>query len=251
MLLFAHVGIALGCTLIIDRFWQRDKNTKSKISAAGIDTAMASGTTFPKLESNTKHLSANINLYPEASTQEMTIVSMPLQENAKYISGNHVGRRISDFRFDYRLIILGSMLPDIIDKPVGQWLFKDVFSNGRIFSHTLLFLLVIIFVGFWLYLKMGRNGIINVASGVLVHLGLDVMWLVPCTFFWPICGLEFVKMDLSNWLEAILRELSHDPFTFIPEIVGTAVIIYFAVMVMIRKSLWYLVKTGDFRNNVK
>ena len=42
---------------------------------------------------------------------------------------------------DIRLLLIGSLLPDIIDKPVGQLIFRETFSNGRIFSHTLLFLL--------------------------------------------------------------------------------------------------------------
>ena len=37
---------------------------------------------------------------------------------------------------DYRVLLVGSLLPDIIDKPVGQVLFHDTFSNGRIFCHT-------------------------------------------------------------------------------------------------------------------
>src|SRR4030042_1013686 len=40
---------------------------------------------------------------------------------------------------DLRLLLVGFMLPDIIDKPVGQLLFRETFSSGRIFSHTLIF----------------------------------------------------------------------------------------------------------------
>ena len=32
-------------------------------------------------------------------------------------------------RIDYRLVVIGSMLPDIIDKPVGSLLFRDIFSK--------------------------------------------------------------------------------------------------------------------------
>ena len=40
---------------------------------------------------------------------------------------------------DIRLLLVGSLLPDIIDKPIGQYFLVETFSNGRIFSHTLLF----------------------------------------------------------------------------------------------------------------
>src|SRR3972149_396130 len=46
-------------------------------------------------------------------------------------------------KLDYRLIVVAAMLPDIIDKPVGQVFFREFFSYGRIFAHTLLFLILI------------------------------------------------------------------------------------------------------------
>ncbi len=54
-------------------------------------------------------------------------------------------------RVDIRLQLVGSLLPDIIDKPVGQFFFRETFSNDRIFSHTLLFLIIIAAAGFYLY----------------------------------------------------------------------------------------------------
>nr|WP_292468287.1 metal-dependent hydrolase [Methanolobus sp.] len=40
----------------------------------------------------------------------------------------------------YRYVAFGSLLPDIIDKPIGRFLFADSIANGRIFAHTLVFL---------------------------------------------------------------------------------------------------------------
>ncbi len=50
-------------------------------------------------------------------------------------------------RVDYRLILLGSLLPDTIDKPVGLLILRDFFSNGRIFGHSFLFSLLILAAG--------------------------------------------------------------------------------------------------------
>lgn len=45
-------------------------------------------------------------------------------------------------KLDLRLVIIGSMLPDLIDKPLGIYLMGNTLSNGRVLSHTLVFLLV-------------------------------------------------------------------------------------------------------------
>ena len=42
---------------------------------------------------------------------------------------------------DYRFLLIGSLLPDLIDKPIGGIFFYQTFQNGRIFAHTLCFTL--------------------------------------------------------------------------------------------------------------
>ena len=54
---------------------------------------------------------------------------------------------------DIRLLLLGSLLPNIIDKPLGQIIFRESLSNGRIFTHTFLFLILITTAGYYLYRK--------------------------------------------------------------------------------------------------
>jgi hypothetical protein len=41
----------------------------------------------------------------------------------------------NDPDWDIRLLILGSLLPDLIDKPLGHIILPE--NNGRIFAHTL------------------------------------------------------------------------------------------------------------------
>lgn len=48
-------------------------------------------------------------------------------------------------KMDYKLIIIGSLLPDIIDKPAGMILLP--LENGRVFGHTLLFILLLLIIG--------------------------------------------------------------------------------------------------------
>jgi len=37
---------------------------------------------------------------------------------------------------DYRLVLVGSMLPDIIDKPLGGLVFREALESGRTYCHT-------------------------------------------------------------------------------------------------------------------
>ena len=58
----------------------------------------------------------------------------------------HLGLTLARARLirgaDLAFVLLGSMLPDIIDKPLGTILFGTP-AMGRIFAHTLLFLLLL------------------------------------------------------------------------------------------------------------
>jgi inner membrane protein len=80
---------------------------------------------------------------------------------------------------DLRILLLGALLPDIIDKPVGTLIFRDTFDNGRIFSHTLLFLVVITLAGFYLWRRYGKTWLLVLSFGIVLHLLLDQMYLDP------------------------------------------------------------------------
>jgi hypothetical protein len=84
-------------------------------------------------------------------------------------------------RVDYRLVLLGSLLPDIIDKPVGLLILGNFFKNGRIFCHTLLFSLLILVAGSYGYGWHRSTSLLWVGFGSLTHLVLDEMWRSPRT----------------------------------------------------------------------
>jgi inner membrane protein len=56
-------------------------------------------------------------------------------------------------KIDYRAVLIGSMLPDIIDKPLGLWVLHDEYGGGRSFFHTLLFALLLLLAGMIWYRK--------------------------------------------------------------------------------------------------
>jgi hypothetical protein len=76
-------------------------------------------------------------------------------------------------------VLFGSLLPDVIDKPIGNLIWADYFANGRIYAHTMLFLIIVSLAGLVLYLLKKNNWLLLVAFGVFTHLILDEMWLEP------------------------------------------------------------------------
>lgn len=138
---------------------------------------------------------------------------------------------------DLRLLTLGSLLPDIIDKPVGLILLSQSIGYGRIFCHSLLFLIVITLGGLWLYHRRGRDWLLTLALGTASHLALDEMWAYPVTFFWPLYGLKFPREELPNYLYFLLRELLTEPKVYIPEIAGALIFVIFALRLVKEGSL--------------
>lgn len=121
-------------------------------------------------------------------------------------------------------VLLGSMLPDIIDKPLGAVLFGTP-AMGRTFAHTLLFLLLFLALAF--YRKDLRMD--SLTGGVSAHLLLDFMWQSPRILLWPLLGGFPWAADLStlDYWQSLLRGLG-DPMVAGPEMLGLAYLLYFA-----------------------
>ncbi len=145
-------------------------------------------------------------------------------------------------RIDVRLLLVGAMLPDIIDKPIGQFFFRDIFNNGRIFSHTLLFILVISIIGLFLYRKFNNSGLLVISFGSFMHLVLDEMWLTPSTLLWPLTGLSFERIDLTNWFNNLFHGLLNYPPLYISEIIGAVIIIWFALLLLRKGNLYTFIR---------
>jgi inner membrane protein len=145
---------------------------------------------------------------------------------------------------DIRILLVGSLLPDIIDKPVGLYFFRETFSNGRIFSHTLLFLIVLTGIGFYLYQRHRQVWMLTLAAGTFFHLVLDGMWAAPGTLFWPLMGFTFEKVELTNWLSEIFRALFSHPEYSIPELIGLVVLLWFGLALVFRKKVKVFLKCG-------
>jgi len=112
---------------------------------------------------------------------------------AHLLAGIIIGTLLAYLFRDTRLIwacALGSILPDLIDKPVWLLLFPDVFGYGRIFGHALVCAGLVLFIGVLVYTRYPRAGLILLAvvAGVGTHQVLDAVWLQPSTWYWPALG---------------------------------------------------------------
>jgi inner membrane protein len=145
---------------------------------------------------------------------------------------------------DIRFLLVGSLLPDIIDKPVGQYFFRETFNNGRIFSHTLLFLVVIAAAGFYLLKRHRQVWMLSLAAGTMMHLVLDQIWNAPATLFWPFMGFTFAKIELTGYVSNIFRALLSDPSVYIPEAVGLVILVWFAVLLVRRRDIGDFIRYG-------
>lgn len=193
MLLLGHIGITLGTALVLNRI-------------------LTPGLPAPSLQ-------------PSPNAENDTADGPPAGKTAPaYPLG------ITGIIF----IMIGSMLPDTIDKPVGHFLFTGFFgNNGRLFSHTLLFALIILVMAVGLYVYNRKTWLLAVSFGVFMHLILDFMWRTPRTLFWPLFGLEFPRGDPeSSWLLRMIYNLLNSPSAYISELVLLiGVVLFFVALI--------------------
>jgi hypothetical protein len=111
---------------------------------------------------------------------------------------------------DYRLVMLGSVLP------VGE-----VLLGGPRVLHTLLGPVALLGILMLATQKrrLVRRRWIGVPIGLLMHLVLDGIWARPKVFWWPFLGAEFPTGGLP--------ELGHSVgITLVLEIVGAACLVW-------------------------
>lgn len=71
-------------------------------------------------------------------------------------------------------LAIGALLPDLIDKPVGEVIFASTLANGRIIG-TLFFVLLLALIGVYVYKKRKDSRGLALASGSFFHLLEDQM----------------------------------------------------------------------------
>jgi inner membrane protein len=124
---------------------------------------------------------------------------------------------------DLRWLLAGAVLPDVVDKLVGQVLFKPYFENGRIFAHTFMMTLLVFAAGACEWRRRGDNRILLLAFGLAGHLVLDRIWVEPATALWPALG-SFAKHPTTQTFLEQIREYMREPAFWVTELGGAALL---------------------------
>ncbi|HVM41218.1 MAG TPA: metal-dependent hydrolase [Acidimicrobiia bacterium] len=85
-----------------------------------------------------------------------------------------------DPRIDYRFLAVGSLLPLLVDLPVGE----RAYGHSLLVAVGLLFLVVAVTAG----RRPARPRLLMLPIGMLLHVAFDGMWSHPETFWWPFLG---------------------------------------------------------------
>ena len=84
---------------------------------------------------------------------------------------------------------IGAILPDLLDKPLGQILLAETINWGRIYAHTLILAVILIILGLMIWIRnRKRILLLCLGTGVLIHQLGDAMWTAPVNWFWPFLG---------------------------------------------------------------
>lgn len=153
---------------------------------------------------------------------------------------NRIGKQVG--AVDYRLVIFGSLLPDIIDKPL--WFFSGgaILPSGYGYGHTFLFNLVLFVIGIIL-VRRSKSGLLIISLSSFMHLICDEIWNVPVTLWWPLLG-PFQKLQTAGWVSHLMGGLFSEPAAYIPELIGLIIVLVIGGRLIARKHFGNFIRSG-------
>ncbi len=110
-----------------------------------------------------------------------------------------LGRR----RIDYRFVLAGAVLPDLVDGAVYRG------SPDQGIAHSILSVIVVAVVVILGLRGERRLAVFGIPVGWLLHLVGDGMWNAPRTFLWPAFGPEFSRAPEPYSWDLLADPLSH------------------------------------------
>jgi hypothetical protein len=144
-----------------------------------------------------------------------------------------------DRRSDLRWVIFFTLLADIIDKPLGLWVFKETINNGRVWFHSLSVNLLVTVI-----LVLARKPLVY-ALALWFHQLCDRMWMRPFVALWPLTGrFGYRDQSFEDWVYAVFN-----PYNVVSDVIGLAVLVAFGWRYgLLRPSrLWAWARTGNLR----
>lgn len=118
----------------------------------------------------------------------------------------------------WSFLLVGSMFPDIFDKPIGS----IIYSTGRWLGHTLLFIIIISLIILFVF-KFSSDAVIYSSAfllGNIMHLILDQPSLGVEIPFFPLFPNPFDATGWNSFLFGI-----QDPFVLLTELIGMVILV--------------------------
>jgi membrane-bound metal-dependent hydrolase YbcI (DUF457 family) len=146
------------------------------------------------------------------------------------VIGLIIGFILYEFFHDRTIIVfvaIGSVLPDVIDKPLGHIIFGSTLDNGKIFFHSFIIVLLFFITGLIVWKLYKSPSFIFVASGMFLHQLVDMMWTRPVNWYYPFFGPYQTEAHTDYFLNAIVAELtSVTEWIFFVAILAIAYLLY-------------------------
>jgi inner membrane protein len=146
---------------------------------------------------------------------------------------------------DYRLILVGALIPDLIDKPL-IFAVNPHFVNSSLRSvgHSVVGA-VAMFAIVWVITKgWQRASTLSFGFALAAHLVVDRMWEMPEVLLWPTLGYVLPEQNIpfSHWW----RNHFERPPTTLIDLVGIALLVLVVGRVTVSRSTIRFLKTGQW-----
>ncbi len=148
---------------------------------------------------------------------------------------------LSWLKADYRFVVIGSVLPDLIDKP--PWVLgTGGFPAGHAYGHALLLSLALL-AGGAVLMRFHKSWLFWLAVASLMHLAFDQIWRDLTVFLYPLFG-QVPSLDPSGWVPHLFEELFSKPQTYIPEAAGFLILLVLGLRVIARRGVTRFFSAG-------
>ena len=157
----------------------------------------------------------------------------------KPTSGSHNFRPSWVERLDDRVLILGSVLPDIVDKPLALFIAPTLAGHSlRNYGHTLVFAILMLAAAIALAALVKRRWPVVLALASAGHLLLDMMWYSHRILLWPFSASTFSPRFIHEW--------GPDPdlLYVAAEAAGIVVLCYVGFRLVARRQVMQWLSTG-------
>lgn len=159
---------------------------------------------------------------------------------------------------DYRIVILGSILPDIIDKPIVQIIYGLQNHEGHLIAHSFIFSILLIILGIVMLRRSKNKSIFLLGICSFIHQVLDKVVLIPNEHFLQnINSSHFAVLKIFKFVHYITVPICtvfpylsgvmmyfEKPCVFMSEVMGFIIIIYFVCKLSKNKGYENFLKYG-------